>query len=579
MFVTTEIGAPTDPVPNDLQVQIQILDSGAVNPIPGGTGTAAPGTSSQLSAYALNANTVFFVRVQAVNATTLLNSDSKPYNIKICYSDTPATPTTQPTLTATATATIAGAFPDDREVNDTPYIAFERPDRKSFINVGSQIANMNFFTNTPSTESIRIRELGDVDWYWFYSPGGRQLRVTTAVQAGVDTELFVFDGTRLPDRNDNPQIINLSTQGQIAFNDDYQPVDRGSQVIFTSSYEGIYWLKVWNKDQSPRGAGQTYNITVVEIAASTGTPTPPATAFPAGADRFEYNGDFNSSTLIAPGLKIDQLNFVPFQPPSLDTPDNDFYRLPVKQGLYYTCETQDLSAGTDTNIIVYRAPDFSAGLGGNDDISEEERLRGNFRSRFSWLATYSGYAYVVVGQTNPPRANEAGSRTYSLLCNIGLPPSPTPTVDPNPPTATPPPVPTTPPIPPTPEPTIGQPVNLVVEPIDLSASQPTAVPSPTPSPIIIEVQTFIDYNRNGQLDPGSNEGIAGTSVRLYDAQTGTPLGQAFTDGDGKVRVAINNDGPVQVSVPVFGYLTTVSDSPSIIRIGIAPTIELPERLP
>ncbi len=438
------------------------------------------------------------------------------------------------------------------------------------------MANLNFFTTTPGT-----REQGDVDWYWFYAPTGRSIRVTTAVQPGVDTEIFLFDSRNLPAPAETSQMVNLSTQGQFAYNDDYQPLDRGSQVIFTTSYEGNYWIKVFNKDQSPRGAGQTYALTVVEVPPGTVVPTSVATTFPAGGDRFEYNGDFNSATLIAPGAKVDQLNFVPFQPPTVDTVDNDFFRMPVKQGLYYTCETLDLSAGTDTNLIVFNttSTDPSATLGGNDDISEEETLRGNFRSRVSWLATYNGYAYIVVGQRNPPKANENTSRTYSLLCNIGLPPVPTPTVNPNPPTATPPPPPPTAVVPPTPEPTVGQAVNLVVQPVDSSALQPTVAPTPTPNVVVIEVQTFIDYNRNGVLDPGSREGIAGTSVRFFDAQTSTPLFQTFTDGDGRVQVTINNDGPIQVSVPVFGYLTTVSQSPAAIRIGLQPMADLPDRLP
>jgi hypothetical protein len=228
-------------------------------------------------------------------------------------------------------------------------------------------------------------------------------------------------------------------------------------------------------------------------------------------------------------------------------------------------------------MIVYN--ENREGLGGNDDISPEERARGSFRSRFSWVAAYTGDAYILVGEVNPPRANEGQSRSYSLLCNIGLPATPTPTVNPNPqpPTAPPPtltPIPTA-----TPFPTPRPPQPLVVLPVDLSQARPTAQPSPTPRVMVIEVQTFVDYNRNGQLDPGTNEGIAGTPVQIYDANTGTPLGQAFTDGDGRVRFSIINDGPVQVRVPTFGYSTIVDQPNSVVRIALQPAVDVPESIP
>jgi hypothetical protein len=477
-------------------------------------------------------------------------------------------------VTGAPTVTPIGANPDPYEDNETPIIAFNN--RRSFVNVGSTLPNLNFYPN-PGSGKAGTRNDGDVDWYYFYSRQGIRLRITTAVQPGVDTEMFLFDssiqGTVAPDRPD----INITSDGQIAYNDDYQPLDRGSQININTPYEGIYWLRIWNKDPTPRGAGQAYNLTVVEVSTLTPTVLVPPTPFPAGADRFEYNGDFDRASLIAPGVKVDQLNFVPFQPPSPDTVDNDFYRLPVKQGIPYTCETLDLSAGTDTNMIVYNAN--REGIGGNDDISLEERERGSFRSRFSWVAAYTGDYYLLIGEVNPPRANEGQSRSYSLLCNIGFPATPTPTVNPNPqpPTV---PAPTLTPLPTaTPFPTPRPPQPLVVVPVNISNARPTAQPTATPRVMVIEVQTFNDNNRNGQLDPGTNEGIAGTPVQLYDANTGTPLGQAFTDGDGRVRFSIINDGPVQVRVPTFGYSTIVDQPSATVRIALQPAVDVPERIP
>lgn len=466
------------------------------------------------------------------------------------------------------TPTPFGANPDAYEPNDTPAQVLER--NISFINVGRQLANLNFYTTTRgSTGGSPIFAEGDVDWYFFFGRAGSTYRVTTEVQPGVDTEMFIYRPDQLPPDN------NFTNVGLIAANDDYRPLDRGSQVTFQGAFDGVYWIKLWNKDQSPRVAGQTYNLTVVELGPGTPQPTLAPTPYPSGADRFEYNGDFDSAGLIAPGVKEANLNFVPFQPPSLDTVDNDFFRLPVKQGVYYTCETLDLTGGTDTNMIVYNQD--RVGIGGNDDISLESKAIGRFESRFTWLSGYTGYAYILIGEVNPPRANEGQSRSYSLICNIGIPATPTPTPNPNPPTPPPPPTPLPPEATPTPFPTPRAVQNLVVVPVDRAALAPTVAPTPTPRVLLIDVQVFNDFNRNGLSDGG--EGIANASVRLYDEQTGMPLGQAFTDGDGRVRFSIINDGPVRVSVPMFGYATVIDQSPATVRIGIAPAVEAPERIP
>jgi len=557
-------------VNSNLQLRVTLIDNSGSNII-----ASNSGQNVTLTGYNLAAGSSLYIQVSAVD-TSVTGTESKPYSLLVCQSDANVLPTATPTPTPTPTATPPGGVPDNREPNDTPSIAWNFNRANTFINIGSQLTGLNFYTTTDG-----VRERGDVDWFWFYSQGAKRLRVTTSVQPGVDTELFIYDGRNLPPDSPNPQMVNLSNQGLIAFNDDYQPLDRGSQIIFDTAYEGVYWIKVWNKDQSTRVAGQTYNLTLAEIAPLTSTVTPAPTAFPAGVDKFEPNNDFDHATLIAPGVKVDGLNFVPYQPPSADTPDYDYFRVPIKQGLYYTCETLDLSAGTDTTMVVFSAPNFNSVLGENDDISPDDTARGSFRSRVSWFSTYSGFAYILIGEPLAvlPKPFEAASRTYSLLCTIGLPATPTPTVNPTPPTATPLPATPTPVVPPTPVSTARVPINLVVQPVDSSAAQPTSAPSPTPRILVIEVQTFVDLNGNGQLDPGSKEGIAGTSVRLYDANTATPLGQAFTDGDGKVRFSINNDGPVQISVPVFGYLTTVNTSPAIIRISIPPFVQLPDRLP
>jgi hypothetical protein len=540
-----------------LALAVQVYDFSGINVIGGfNVFTNSPDRSSSTSLYVPVGGSFYFVRISAFNPTQL---KFKPYSLQICQSDNTVTPTPPPPPTP------VGANPDPYEPNDLPSIVQSQAPIRSFVNVGQQLTNLNFYTQ-PNTGTL---DLGDVDWYFFYGRGGVAYRVTTEVQPGVDTELFIYRPDQLPASN------AFTTTGLLASNDDYQPLNRGSQVTFVAPFDGLFWIKIWNKDRAPRVAGQTYNLSVVELAPNTPLPTFTPTPFPAGADQYEYNGDFDFATLIAPGVKYSGLTFVPFQPPTPDTVDNDFFKLPVKQGVFYTCETQDLAGGADTNIIVYNQDRVA--IGGNDDISPEDKAQGRFQSRFSWLSAYTGYAYILVGDVNPPRAGEAQARSYSLICTIGLPATPTPTPDPNPPTATPPPLPPTP-LPPeptlTPFPTPRAAQNLVVQRFDV---RPTpAPPGPTPRLLIIDVHVFNDYNRNNLLDAG--EGIARASVRLADERTGTPLAQGFTDADGRARFPLSNDGPVRVNVPAFNFSTVVTDSVTL-RIGIEPRIAPPARIP
>ena len=109
------------------------------------------------------------------------------------------------------------------------------------------------------------------------------------------------------------------------------------------------------------------------------------------------------------------------------------------------------------------------------------------------------------------------------------------------------------------------------------ANAPTIVPTATPRPVALDMQIFNDNNRNGLLDPG--EGINGTSIRILDEASGTPLGQTATDGEGRARFTIFNEGPVRVSVPMFGYSTLINEPQATVRIALIPSEQLPARIP
>jgi hypothetical protein len=545
------------------------------------------------------------ITLQAANPT-LFNPTDQIYQITVCSSSDRVFATATPTITPTPTPTSPGpqSQPDGYEPNDSPAQVIARNPVVSFIssgqpNVGQQIVNLNFYpqVGVPVTAT---REQGDIDWYFVYlrkhsSSGGTggTYRIATSIATGsasVDTELALYrdsncfsqSGVLEQDGSGNPILF--------AINDDAASGNRNSQIDFNSDRDCIYWVRLINKDPAPRGPNQIYTIAMIELVGTPApttspAPTTQATPYPQGIDSFEYNGDFDRASLVAPGVKYSNLNFVPFQPPSPDTVDNDFFRLPVKQGIYYTCETLDLAAGVDTNLIIYNQD--RVGIGGNDDTSALERTQGKFGSRVTWLAGYTGIAYILTGEVSPPRPNEAQARTYALQCIIGIPNTPTPIG--GPPTATPIPSPFVPPteLPPeptmTPFPTPRTALNLPVRYLPdgkvpgRDGGVPTLVPTPTPRPVALDMQIFNDTNRNGLLDPG--EGISGTSIRILDEASGTPLGQTATDGEGRARFTIFNEGPVRVSVPMFGYSTLINEPQATVRIALVPSEQLPARIP
>ena len=490
------------------------------------------------------------------------------YQITYAFSPIPPPP---PTNTP-----IPGLSPDAYEPNDSIAEALltntVRGPVASFIAVGNSIQNLSF---TPFNDG---RPADTADWFQIYGRAGSIYQINTSnVQPGVETVLAVFqpDGVTLL-----PAILGSTNP-----NNRYIAGQRGSQVIVQIPSDGTYWIRVVNLDSSPRVPGQTYSLSAIEILQATPTPSntptpgPTPTPFPGGADQYEYNGWFDTATLIAPNVDYRGLNFVPWNPPTPDTQDNDFYRLPVKQGVYYSCFTFELSPGTDTNIIVYNQD--QAAIGGNDDADPNGRLRGDFSSRFTWLSGYTGYAYILVGQVNPPRANEGQNRSYALRCDIGLPATPTPTVDPRgTPTPAPPFVPPTPEPPDptmTPYPTPRTAQNLPIRPLPATPIAPIAQPTPAPRRVALSVQIHNDLNRNNAPDPG--EGIANVSVRVSDEATGLPLGQAVTDADGRAGLVVLNNGPVRLTVPLFGYSTVIADDAASIRMAVVSSPELPKRLP
>ncbi len=352
---------------------------------------------------------------------------------------------------------------------------------------------------------------------------------------------------------------------------DVNPLDGPSAYVrLVTSTTGPYYFKVFQI--TPLCSGGTYRLdasasaptaTPTTTPTPTGTPGPTATPTsppPGTPDRFEPNYDFDHATTIATNVTYDNLNFVPW---GGATEDNDFYKIWVKPGLLYTCETLNLGPGVDTNIIIYdhnRNP-----LGGNDDVTP-----GDYRSRIAYLSTYEGYLYILVGHGGRLPYSEVQNSTYSLRCSMEVPglPTPAPTATPR---ATPvsqkdaaTPTPFTSPLPtPTPTPAGELSVRLI--------STPTPVPPQvTPAPRFVPLDILVYYDSSNDRSPGAGEGIAGIRIVAYDTFTGEQVAEGVTDETGRLRFTAAVRGAVRLFIPYLGIGRVVEGEGASVYIRIAP---------
>jgi hypothetical protein len=462
--------------------------------------------------------TVNLVLRNPVNA--LLNANSSTAVLTIVDDD--------PTPTATSSgATSTPIFTDQYEPNNTLNTAYP-------TSVGaSALCNATLWP------------VGDLDYYSFVGKPGRAYEVLTSnLSPGLDTILTVY--------NTNGNVIGS--------NDDYTFGSSASRVVFSANVDGFYYARVVNNSpQNP--ANKTYCFEVREIqGTATPTPLPTGTRVP-GPDLCEYNGDFNSACLYGTGDTFN-MNFVPIWG---DGPDNDFYRMWVKPGILYTCQTFDLSSVNDTNMILY--DQNQNGIGGNDD-----KAPGDFGSEVSYLSTYTGWLFILVGPHAPPEYALSYLYTYSLQCTDVVAPTPTATsppvtgVVPRPPTPTPIPSPSATPVgtnvavapttPPTPTP------NVQVAPL------PTSPPSGgTQQTLSVDLTVYFDANMN--FTPEQTEGVQDVAVSVYDNATNELLAFGYTNETGVIRFgSLVVTGALRISIPFLQYNQIVaSDSNIFIRIA------------
>ena len=470
------------------------------------------------------------------------------------FTSTPATPTPTSTPTATGsptptpTATPGWTLPDQYDVapnnNDTITNAVALG---ATTTTGLTLYNATLYPSDPGN---------DQDWYIIYGSASYQYSVSAAPDSG-----FVYPYMLM--QIFGPDKVTLV--GQVTGSN-------SPSINWTANSTGSYYVHIARSSGSPTSG--TYHVTWTSNAPtvtptstpSTGTPTD--TPVP-GIDAFEPNFDFDHAAGIGLNVKYTNINFVPLPGQSVN---NDFFRVRVKTGMLVTCETLDLSAGTDTNMILY--DNNEQGLAGNDDV---DRARGELRSRVTVSINYDGFLYILVGQGYAVPNSQAAQYTYSLQCTVGAGSvTATPTPPPGATAAPPAPVSThTPPIPTEPPP------SATLPPTPMPPISVRALPTPTPTGpvqqmVTADLQVYYDANDNSVADPG--EGVVGLPARVYDATTGALLAQGFTDVAGHAVFSVPAVGPVRVVVPYLNFEAIVPPSGATIPVLISPR-ELPEQIP
>jgi hypothetical protein len=527
------------------------------------TYTTVDGSAIAGSDYVANSGTMTFVStdplIKSISISIINDNLPEPNETFSIVLQSPQNATLAAPSIATITIVSDDASPTPTGGAATPVYA-DIYEPNNTVNTATTLpVNNNSFCNTPNAT---LWPVGDIDFYRFWAKAGAEYTVETKNLAlGLDTVMALF-----------------GTQGEfITENDDYNQT-RASRVEFTAAETGYYYVGITNKDASDP-ANKTYCVEITESILPTSTPPPTHTPQPTatlvqGVDVCEPNDSFEQSCTIGTG-DTTTYNFVPVQGPG---PDNDFFRLWIKHGWFYTCETLNLSSVNDTNVIIY--DQNYNGLAGNDDKASDD-----LGSKVTYYATYTGWLYVLVGPYAIPHYDESPLYTYQLRCD-GIAATPTPTPRPTfppssgggggggtfNPTATP----TLEPTEAAPTPDIIATVNFLLSPTPTPASIVQIVPLPTATPAVptaggttSDLTVVLYYDGNANFTPELDEGIMDMAVSVFDGVSGQLLAFGYTNEAGILRFSIATPSNIlRVSVPFLGFNQTVVAGTPEVRLRV-----------
>ncbi|MBK8905512.1 MAG: hypothetical protein IPM53_30295 [Anaerolineaceae bacterium] len=505
--------------------------------------------------------------VQASGIITFGVNDTTPKQISITILDDTAAEGTQsfllqifnPISATLGTPSVASINITDNDsgATATPQIFADAQEPNNSFNEAAETA-----ADAADLCNLTFYPPGDQDYFRWWGKAGITYIVTTSdLAAGLDTVLDVYN----------------TNQSLIATNDDVSTGIFRSEVRFTAGSDGYYYARVTNKTPIDP-VNKRYCFAVDSSVQPTSTPPP---GFPPAADDCEFNSNIENACLFVAGETKPNLNFVPSLGSSQDT---DVFKMWVKPGIFYTCETV-IPAGSaaDTNMIFWdnNGNPFNPWLGNDDKVPGGL----DFGSQVSYLATYTGWLFIVVGPVNVPPLEEAPQHQYGLTC-LGLESTPTPTPSPTSaftggggggtgtfPTIT-------------PQPTAAFPTPFPTPtPIDLSAF---FTPTPAPPPVVqfqplptstpagggtqaANINVTLYYDSNNNFLPELTEGIVNAAVSLYDNGTGELISFGHTNETGVVRfTGVNAAGAVRVVVPFLNYSQVVLGSNADILVRVAP---------
>jgi hypothetical protein len=392
----------------------------------------------------------------------------------------------------------------------------------------------------------------ETDFFHLPTTSGRVYRASLSIGGAGDLrlKLVVYDDSRSyltsSSSSNSAAELTWSAYGPSYFIE-VQPSGPTTTTLLTADYV----LDVFRIAATPTATGKPTQT-------PTSTPTPVGPTPIPGTDRFEPNYDFDHAATLATDVTYD-LNFIPW---AGAREDNDFFKIWVKPGLFFSCETMDLAPGVDTNMIFYDK-DFNT-IAGNDDVT-----LGDYRSRLSYYSGYEGFLYVLVGHGGRFPLQDVQQSQYKLRCSASVPgqatatPVPARTATPAAPSS---PLPT-----PTPDEETGE---LTVRVL----TTPTPPPSGTPAPRFVPVDLLIYYDGNDDRSPGAGEGVAGVVVLAYDTASNEQIAQGLTDETGRLEFTASARGAVRLSIPYLGVSQLVGGEGASVYVRIAPQ-PLPDAIP
>ncbi|MBC7249523.1 MAG: PilN domain-containing protein [Anaerolineae bacterium] len=256
-------------------------------------------------------------------------------------------------------------------------------------------------------QSHNFNPIYDVDKVKFLAKAGRYYRVYTFDLApGVDT------------------FLTVSVAGTSYSNDDRQPGDLSSEVVFqaTEDRDVEAVIKVTNRGQY--GADMWYQITVEEVV-PTPTPTPTETPTPTSTPTVTPTAIPTDTPTATPDLRDsyepDDTEPKPIAVGETQThnfyPDNDVdtMKFLAKAGRYYRVFSSNLTLGVDTTLTVTIE---------EDTYTNDDRQPGDLSSEVVFQAKADHDAEAVIKVTN--RGQFSPDMWYQITVEEVLP-TPTPT--------------------------------------------------------------------------------------------------------------------------------------------------------